>query len=467
MLSILYRIAWKVVTMKSINPTTGELLKEYAPHTPQEIAKRIDNAHACFGEWKNVSLASRAKLMMNAAAILRERRAELSQLMAVEMGKLLKEGDGEIEKCASVCEYYAENAETYLADVPIKTAAQKSFVTYQPIGIVLAVMPWNFPFWQVFRFAVPNLMAGNVGILKHASNVSGCALAIEEIFRDAGFPEGCFSTLLVPGDQTATLIENPHIRAVTLTGSAAAGRAVAAQAGALLKKTLLELGGSDPYVVLADADIKTAAVICAKSRLLNAGQSCIAAKRFIVVKDVMAEFQEHFIAYFKTIRVGDPCDATTGIGPMARADLRDQLHAQVKKSIAQGASLLLGGSVPDEKGAFYPPTILADVKPGMVAFDKELFGPVAAFIEADDETHAFALANLSEFGLGSAIFTGDAHRAEELARTAIDAGQTFVNSFVASTPALPFGGTKSSGYGRELSHLGILEFMNAKTVSIA
>lgn len=453
--------------MKSINPATGALIKEYAPHTKQEIAERIETAHARFGEWRKTSFAERATLMKKAGVLLRERKKELSLLMANEMGKVLKEGDAEIKKCAAVCDYYAENAETFLADVSIKTEAQKSFVTYQPIGIVLAIMPWNFPFWQVFRFAAPNLMNGNVGILKHASNVSGCALAIEEIFRDAGFPKGCFTSLLVPGDQTATLIEHAHVRAITLTGSNVAGKAVAAKAGECLKKTVLELGGSDAYVVLADADIKTAATECAKSRLLNAGQSCIAAKRFIVVASVMQEFQKHFIAYFESMKVGDPLDAKIDIGPLARADLRDKLHEQVEKSIEQGAALLLGGLVPKDKGAFYPLTILADVKPGMVAFDEELFGPVAAFIEAKDEAHAFELANLSEFGLGSAIFTSDTKRAEQLAKTSIDAGQTFVNSFVKSDPHLPFGGTKQSGYGRELGHPGILEFMNAKTVSIA
>ena len=450
--------------MKSINPTTGALIKEYTPYTEAEIKTRIEAAHACFTKWRHSTFAVRADHMKKAAALLRERQKELALLMAEEMGKVLKEGEAEIEKCASVCDYYAEHAEKFLADVPLESDAAKSFLTYQPIGVVLAIMPWNFPFWQVFRFAAPNLMNGNVGVLKHASNVSGCALAIEEIFHDAGFPEGCFTTLLVPGDKTTALIANDHIRAITLTGSNAAGKKVAAKAGECLKKTVLELGGSDAYVVLADADIKAAAVECAKSRLLNAGQSCIAAKRFIVVASAMQEFQKHFIAYFEKITVGDPRDAKTDIGPLARADLRDQLHEQVEKSIAQGASLLLGGIVPKDAGAFYPVTVLGDVKPGMVAFDEELFGPVAAFVTATDEAHAFELANLSQFGLGSAIFTGDTKRAEQLARTSIDAGQTFVNSFVKSEPRLPFGGTKQSGYGRELGDMGIQEFVNKKLV---
>ena len=443
--------------MQSINPATGAVIGDYQAHTKPEIQQRIERAHKCFEKWRTQSFAQRAKLFDRAATLLRERSSALSTLMTEEMGKLPKEAAAEIEKCAVVCEYYAEHAENLLADEPIKTEARKSFVTYQPIGVILAIMPWNFPFWQVFRFAAPNLMAGNVGVLKHASNVSGCALAIEAIFRDAGFPEGCFTTLLTSSDVVNELIAHPHIRAVTLTGSNAAGKAVAAQAGACLKKTVLELGGSDAYVVLADADIKAAAIECATSRLTNTGQSCIAAKRFIVLSSVMKSFQEHFIAHLKTLP----------IGPLARIDLRDALHVQVQRSIEQGAVLLMGGEVPKGPGAFYPATVLGNIKPGMVAFEEELFGPVAALIEAKDEQEAFALANASPYGLGSAIFTADVVRGEELAKTAIDAGQTFVNTFVRSDPRLPFGGVKESGYGRELTHLGIREFMNAKTVYIA
>lgn len=452
--------------MQSINPATGDIIREYRPFTEAQIENCLTKAQQCFTQWKTESFSKRASLLAKAAGLLRERKTALAALMADEMGKLLSDGEAEIEKCAGVCDYYAKNAESFLQDEIIKTEARKSFITYQPLGVILAVMPWNFPFWQVFRFAAPNLMAGNVGVLKHSSNVCGCALAIEEVFRDAGFPEGCFNTLLVSSKSVDNIIAHPVIRAVTLTGSTAAGKAVAKKAGECLKKTVLELGGSDAYVVLADADVEKAAVECAKSRLINAGQSCIAAKRFIVVSSVKAAFEKHFIAYFKTIHAGDPKDKASGMGPMARHDLRDALHKQVRQSIEKGAKLLLGGEIPQNKGAYYPPTILGNVKPGMPAFDEELFGPVAAIIEAKDEQDAFALANYTCFGLGSAIFTGNA-QPETLARTALDAGQTFVNALVRSDPRLPFGGTKESGYGRELGHLGIREFVNAKTVYIA
>jgi succinate-semialdehyde dehydrogenase/glutarate-semialdehyde dehydrogenase len=453
--------------MKSVDPATGQLIREYAPHTQAQIARRLETAQTAFLRWKTMSFAERATPMKRAAHGLRERKAKLAALMAEEMGKPLRDGEAEIEKCALCCDHYAGHAQSLLQDEIIPTQARKSFVTFQPIGIVLAIMPWNFPFWQVFRFAAPNLMAGNVGVLKHASNVSGCALAIEEILRDAGFPEGCFTTLLLPGKEAETLIGHPLIRAVTLTGSTEAGKAVAAKAGSLIKKTVLELGGSDAYVVLADADIETAAVACAKGRLINGGQSCIAAKRFIVIESVREAFEKHFTDYFKTVRVGPPQDPESGIGPLARADLRDTLHEQVRRSLKAGAKLLLGGSPPPGAGAYYPPTVLTGVKPGMPAFDEELFGPVAAIISAKNEEEAFALANRSSFGLGSAIFTGDTARGEALARTHIDAGLTFVNGFVASDPRLPFGGVKESGYGRELSAFGIREFVNIKTVSVA
>jgi succinate-semialdehyde dehydrogenase/glutarate-semialdehyde dehydrogenase len=453
--------------MQSVNPATGEIIRKYTPHTEEEIKECIEKANTRFSEWKRLSYEKRAAFLEKAAAILRERQHELASLMADEMGKVLKEGEAEIEKCAATCEYYAKHAEALLKDDPIKTEARTSFVTFHPIGVILAIMPWNFPFWQVFRFAAPNLMAGNIGILKHASNVSGCALAIEAIFKDAGFPDGCFTTLLTGSKEIDKIIENQHIKAVTLTGSNDAGKAVAAKAGSVLKKTVLELGGSDAYVILADADIQSAAVECAKSRLINAGQSCISAKRFIVLASVREAFEKHFVEYFKTIKYGHPKDGLSDIGPLARADLRDTLNEQVHKSIAKGAKLLLGGTFPSGANAFYPPTILSNVKPGMPAFDEELFGPVAAIIEAKDEEEAFALANKSHFGLGSAIFTSDLKRAEMLAKTAIDAGQTFVNTLVRSDPRLPFGGVKESGYGRELSALGIREFVNAKTVYIA
>ncbi|HEU5048213.1 MAG TPA: NAD-dependent succinate-semialdehyde dehydrogenase [Rickettsiales bacterium] len=453
--------------MQSINPVTGELIREYEPHTAQQAAECIEEAHARFLSWKGMSFDERAGYMRNAAVVLRKRKEEFAALMADEMGKPLAEGRAEIEKCAATCEYYAEHAQVLLKDEKVETEARSSFITWQPLGVILAIMPWNFPFWQVFRFAAPNLMAGNVGVLKHASNVCGCALAIEDIFREAGFPKGCFSTLLIGSDAMESVIAHKHVRAVTLTGSTQAGKAVAGKAAALLKKTVLELGGSDPYVVLADANVKEAAIECAKSRLINAGQSCIAAKRFIVVASVREEFERHFLDHFKQAVSGNPHDEGIGIGPLAREDLRDTLHSQVEKSVKQGAKLLLGGKVPEGKGSLYPPTVLSAVRPGMTAFEEELFGPVAAIIEAKDEEDAFMLANASAFGLGSAIFTSDMRRAEELAKTRINAGQCFVNAFVRSDPHLPFGGVGESGYGRELGALGIREFMNAKTVYIA
>ncbi len=428
---------------------------------------RLAQADAAFQHWRLTSFAERATLMRQAAEIMQSRKQALAELMANEMGKVVKDGVAEIEKCAAACIYYADNAEKFLSDEIIQTDALRSLISYQPIGAVLAIMPWNFPFWQVIRFAAPNLMAGNVGLLKHASNISGCALTLEKIFVDAGFPVGCFTALLVPGSETEKLVEDPRIKAGTLTGSTPAGKAVAAKAGSVIKKTVLELGGSDPYVVLADADVGQAAKLCAASRLLNAGQSCVAAKRFIVVPEVIEEFTAAFIEDFKAVKFGDPFDAANQIGSMARHDLRDALHEQVQKSIAGGANLVLGGTIPDGPGAYYPPTVLTNVQPGMVAFDEELFGPVAAIIAARDEAHAFELANATNFGLGSAIFSKDIERAEMLAKTQMQAGQVFINSYVKSTPALPFGGIKESGYGRELGYWGIREFVNIKAISIS
>ncbi|HXK93193.1 MAG TPA: NAD-dependent succinate-semialdehyde dehydrogenase, partial [bacterium] len=365
-----------------------------------------------------------------------------------------------------VCEYYAENAEKFLAPEPAATEASKSYVTFQPIGVVLAVMPWNFPFWQVFRFAAPALMAGNAGVLKHASNVPGCALAIEQIFRDAGFPEHLFRSVLCGSREVAGIIENPRVRAATLTGSTPAGRAVGAKSGERLKKSVLELGGSDPYLILEDADLETAAATCAASRLINSGQSCIAAKRFIVVEPVAERFTELFVESMKAAKVGDPLDEDTQVGPQARHDLRDELHQQVVKTLEQGAKLVLGGEIPDGKGAYYPPTVLTNVKKGMVAYEEELFGPVASIITVRNEEEAIATANDSVFGLGAAVFTQDVARGERIAAEELDAGACFVNTFVRSDPRLPFGGVKESGYGRELAHYGIKEFVNIKTVYV-
>ena len=386
--------------------------------------------------------------------------------MTLEMGKPIAQSRAEVEKCAWVCEYYAENAEKFFSDEMIETDASKSFVSFQPLGIVLAVMPWNFPFWQVFRFAAPGLMAGNAGILKHASNVSGCALAIEEVFREAGFPENLFRTILVPSSQMEKVIKNEKIKAVTLTGSVPAGKAVAKTAGSVLKKTVMELGGSDPYVILEDADLEMAADTCVTARFINGGQSCIAAKRFIVVEKVYDEFEKLFIEKMKSKKMGDPIDESNDIGPQASVPLRDELHQQVEKSIKLGAELLLGGKIPELKGAYYPPTVLSNVKKGMPAYDEELFGPVAALIKAKDESEAIKIANDTIFGLGAAVFTGDVARGEKIAKEKLHAGCCFVNAFVKSDPRLPFGGIKESGYGRELSVYGIREFVNIKSIYI-
>jgi len=404
--------------------------------------------------------------MREAAQILRTRRAEYARTMTLEMGKPIVQGEAEVDKCAWACEYYADHAEAFLAEQPRETEASRSYVRFGPLGPVLAVMPWNFPFWQVFRFAAPALMAGNAGVLKHASNVPRSALAIEEVFREAGFPRGLFSTVLVGSSAVAGLIADPRIVAVTLTGSELAGSKVAEQAGHALKKTVLELGGSDPFIVLADADIGAAARTAADARLINSGQSCIAAKRFIVVEPVADQFLDRFLDELRSRRMGDPLVRGTQVGPQARIDLRDLLHEQVAESVKRGAKLLLGGEVPAGKGAFYPPTLLAAVDKGMPAFDEETFGPVAAVIRAKDEADAVRLANDSTFGLGASLWTEDRVRAERLAAQ-IEAGSVFVNGVVKSDPRLPFGGIKRSGYGRELSEYGIREFVNVKSVWIA
>jgi succinate-semialdehyde dehydrogenase/glutarate-semialdehyde dehydrogenase len=449
--------------MESINPHSGKPIQTYSPESDEILGTRLQAAAAAFQEWKKTSFPDRAKLMRAAAGVMRDRKNELAALMADEMGKVIRDGIAEVQKCADCCDYYAEHAQRFLQKQSVDSDAQESYIAYDPLGVILAVMPWNFPFWQVFRFAAPALMAGNVGVLKHASNVSGCALAIEAIFKDAGFPANAFSTLLVESSRVETLIRNPLVAAVTLTGSTPAGRSVASIAGSELKKSVLELGGSDAYVVLDDADLDLAVDACVKSRLINGGQSCIAAKRFIVVRPLREAFEQRYAERFRAVRIGDPRDPATDIGPMARTDLRDQVHEQVMKSVQQGAKLLVGGVVPDGPGAYYPATVLAGVKPGMTAFDEEIFGPVAAIIEADDEQHAIALANQSVFGLGAALFTRDKDKADRIARE-IEAGSVFVNTFVKSDPRLPFGGIKQSGYGRELSWFGIQEFVNIKTV---
>ena len=452
--------------IQSINPADLQVIKTYQSMLPSEVNKILDLTNNTFETWKETTFSLRSKLMLNAAEVLRKRKEEYSKMMTLEMGKPIAQSRAEVEKCAWVCEYYSENAEKFLDDELITTDASKSFVTFQPLGIVLAVMPWNFPFWQVFRFAAPGLMAGNAGILKHASNVSGCALAIEEVFHEAGFPENLFRTILVPSSQMEEVIKNEKIKAVTLTGSVPAGKSVAKTAGSVLKKTVMELGGSDPYVILEDADLEIAADTCVTARLINAGQSCIAAKRFIVVEKVYDSFEKLFVEKMKSKKMGDPFDESNHIGPQASVPLRDELHQQVEKSIEHGAKLLLGGKIPKIEGAWYPPTVLTNIKKGMPAYDEELFGPVAALIKATDEADAIQIANDSIFGLGAAIFTKDIKRGERIAKEKLQAGCCFVNAFVKSDPRLPFGGIKESGYGRELSSFGIREFVNIKTVYI-
>ena len=453
------------MAIASINPANGETVKTYREMTPQEAAAAVDEAHETWKSWRATSFAERARLMKKTSAILRGRKNELAKLMATEMGKPVKQGVAEAEKCALACDYYADSAEAILAPQAIATEATRSYVAFEPLGVVLAVMPWNFPLWQVYRFAAPALMAGNVGVLKHASNVPGAALAIESMFLEAGFPKGAFRTLLIGSAGVQGVIEHRHVRAVTLTGSTPAGRSVASQAGQVLKKSVLELGGSDPYVVLEDADLELAVQTCVNSRLINAGQSCIAAKRFIVVAPALGEFTDRFVALMKAKKVGDPFDDATEVGPLARHDLRAGLHQQVLASIERGAKVLLGAELPSGPGAFYPPTVLAGVRPGNPAFDEELFGPVAALIEAKDEADAVRLANATTFGLGAAVFTRDLQRGERVARQ-FESGAAFVNSLVASDPRLPFGGIKESGYGRELGSFGIKEFVNVKSVYI-
>lgn len=456
------------MSIQSINPVNGKLIKKYTEDTEKQLSKKIEKAHKGWLKWKETSFETRAGLLRKAAALLEKQKTSLAELMANEMGKPLQQGIAEIEKCAAVCTYYADHGATFLQQENIPTEASKSYVTFEPLGVVLAVMPWNFPFWQLFRFLAPALMAGNAGLLKHASNVTGCALAIADLIHEAGFPKEIFSVLVINSKKVAGVIAHPLVKAVTLTGSTEAGKAVAKQAGEVLKKTVLELGGSDPYLVLADADLELAATTCAESRLINNGQSCIAAKRFIVVKAVEQQFLKIFKEKMQAKTTGNPMDPQSDLGPMARKDLRDELHEQVESNIKAGAKCILGGKIPKYKGkhAFYTPTILTGIKKGMPAYSEELFGPVALVITAKDEADAIRIANDSPFGLGAAVFTQDLERAEQIAAKQLQAGSCFVNTLVKSDPRLPFGGINQSGYGRELSSFGIREFVNIKTVYI-
>jgi succinate-semialdehyde dehydrogenase/glutarate-semialdehyde dehydrogenase len=449
-----------------IDPATDQVLEEVPAHPPEVVEARLDQAVAAQRGWRSLPFSARAEVLKAAAAALRAEADAHAARMAREMGKVLAEGRAEATKCAWVLEHYATHAEALLADQPVEADLASSRVVHRPLGVVLAIMPWNFPYWQVFRFAAPGLMAGNAVLLKHAPRTMGCGLAIEALMRQAGLPQGVLQALCVEEAAVPALIADPRVAAVTMTGSERGGRAIGALAGAALKKSVLELGGSDPYLILDDADVDLAVERCATARLLNAGQSCIAAKRFIVLPAVRAEFEAKLVARLRKVSFGDPTTAVS-MGPLARHDLRDQLHAQVLASVAGGAKVAVGGVVPDGPGAFYPATVLVDVPArGVPAADEELFGPVAAIIPVRDEAEAVEVANGSRFGLGGAIFTRDVARGERLAADALEAGVCVVNDFVRSDPRLPFGGVKASGYGRELGRAGLLEMVNTKTVGV-
>lgn len=454
------------MSIQTINPATESILEAYPVMTQSAIGLQIEAAESRFHLWKRVDLDVRAKLLLSLAKLLRSQAADFAGLMAQEMGKPITAGKLEIEKCALVCEHYAQHGTDYLLPEYITTEHHRAKVCYQPQGIVFAVMPWNFPFWQVFRFAAPNIMAGNVGILKHAPITTGAGLAIEKAFLDAGFPEHVFSTMVLTNEQTASVIAHKYISGVTFTGSEQTGMILAACAGSHLKKIVVELGGNDPYLILEDAELDWAAQVVVASRLNNNGQTCIAAKRIIVVSDVADALIEKILALVQTYQYGDPLDPNTKLGPMARDDLRLHVHQQVRESIAKGAMLRLGGNLPKERGYYYPATVLTHVRPGMPAFDDEVFGPVFAITLAADEADAIQLANHSRFGLGAAVFTQKLERGERIATEELQVGQAAVNSAVASDPRLPFGGTKHSGFGRELAREGIREFMNIKTVVV-
>jgi len=451
--------------MKAINPATGELIKDYSEHSDAEVAQIVEQADAEFRRWRETSFEHRARLMHAAAEEQRKNKQKYAEIITQEMGKTITESLAEVDKCAWVCDYYADSAAKFLADEIVETDASRSFVAFEPLGVVLAVMPWNFPFWQVMRFAAPALMAGNAGVLKHASNVPASALALEEIFHKAGFPEHIFRTLMIGSRQVEKVIRNPLVKAVTLTGSEPAGMQVASIAGSELKKTVLELGGSDPYIVLEDADLSACVATSATARMINQGQSCIAAKRFIVVESLVKEFEKQQTAIMQAMKMGDPMQHDTKVGPMARTDLLEELDDQVQRSVNAGARLLCGGKKADGPGAFYLPTVLSDVKKGMAVYEEETFGPVSAIIPVQDAEEAIAVANDSRFGLGGAVWSRDLKKAEAVARR-IETGAMFVNGMTKSDPRLPFGGVKKSGYGRELSHYGIKEFVNIKAIWI-
>ena len=450
----------------TINPATEEPIKEYPVMSSGDVESAILSTDKAQQKWATYSYERRAEALQNAAEILRNRKEEWAELMAREMGKPVTAGEAEAEKCAWVCDYYADNGGGFLADDPVEMEAEKSYVTYQPLGVLLAVMPWNYPFWQVFRFGAGALMAGNGFLIKHAPNTTGCGLALESIFKEAGFPEDLVRTLVVNVSQVEGVIHDERIKAVTVTGSTRAGKAVAAQAGSALKKCVLELGGSDPFLVMEDANLEKAIKVAAKARMLNSGQSCIAAKRFLVADGLYDDFVEGLVDHFRTLTMGDPLKRETDVGPQARHDLRKNLHRQVAESIARGAKDVMGATIPDQPGYYYPPTILTDVEEGMPVFDEEVFGPVASVIRFKDEEEAITLANNTEYGLGAAVFSEDLERAEKLGREHLNCGCSFINDFVKSDPRMPFGGIKASGYGCELGKIGIKEFTNPKSVAV-
>ncbi len=450
----------------TLNPATEELIQTYPLLTWQETEEKVRGAVQTFYQWRAVPVSKRAQCMRHLAELLRERKSQFAQLVTQEMGKPIAQSEGEIEKCAWGCEFYANEAAHFLKEEIVVTDAKKSYVRYDPLGVILGIMPWNFPFWQVLRFSVPAIMAGNVVLLKHAPNVPGSALALENLYREAGFPKNLFQSLFLNNETTATLIESPWIAGISLTGSSRAGSAVAALAGKSLKKTVLELGGSDPFIVLEDADLEKAVSAAVQSRMINAGQSCIAAKRFIIVETLFEKFKKKFVEGVQKMKVGDPLDRANLMGPLAREDLLSNLERQVQDSISQGARRVVGGGRLQRKGYFYTPTVLEGVVPGMTAFEEEVFGPVASLVLAKDQDEAIGLANRTSYGLGATVWTQDQGRAEEIVRQ-IESGSVFVNSMVKSDPRLPFGGIKRSGYGRELSVIGLREFTNIKTVWIA
>ena len=453
-------------TIQPINPATEQPGKTYQETSLEEACAAAAAARQAFLEWRRTSFAERSRVVHKAAEILRARKDEFARLMTEEMGKTIADGRAEVEKCAFHCDWFADHAADYLAEQPADIGGGEAFVTFNPIGIVLAVMPWNFPFWQVIRAAAPALMAGNGMLLKHASNVPGCALAIEEVFQEAGVPKDLFRALLLPSREVEALIRDNNVAAVTLTGSVPAGRSVATAAGSVLKKCVLELGGSDAYVVLDDADIEAAAKIAATARMVNGGQSCIAGKRFVVVRSIVDRFEQALVEAMRGYEMGDPTREGTKLGPMVSVSARDEIHKQVQESIAKGAKLLLGGEVPDRPGAWYPATVLGNVRPGQPAHDEEVFGPVAAVIAAEDEADAIRIANDSEFGLGSGVMTSNIDRGRRIAAEELEAGMSFVNENVRSDPRTPFGGVKHSGFGRECGAFGIREFVNIKTVHV-